>query len=128
VTRPGRGGERLLTEAELGIMTVLWRLGEGTVAEVRDAIPRRLAYTSVSTLLRILEQKGVVGSRKEGRGHLYRPRVAKQAYQAVSLRHLVGRLFDGAPVSLVRRLLEEEDLSPEELRELRRLVARTTRR
>jgi predicted transcriptional regulator len=127
VARQDRGRERLLTEAELGIMTILWRLGEGTVADVRAALPRRLAYTSVSTLLRILEQKGVVGSRKEGRGHVYRPRVPKETYEAVSLRHLVGRVFDGAPVSLVRRLLEQEELSPEELRELRRLVARKAR-
>jgi predicted transcriptional regulator len=127
VTHEANAPERLLTAAELEIMTVLWRLGEGTVAEVREALSRSLAYTSVSTLLRILEQKQVVASRKHGRGHLYRPRVPKEAYERVSLRHLLGRVFDGAPVSLVRRLLEEEELSAGELKELRRLLARKAR-
>ena len=107
-------------------MTVLWRLGEATVAEVLGALPasRRRAYTSVSTILRILEQKGLVGARPRGRQHVYSPRVRKRAYQAATLRHLVGRVFDGAPVALVRRLLEDEEMTAAELAELRELVER----
>src|SRR5687767_8274781 len=103
----GAAAPRLLTATELEIMTVLWRLGESTAAGVQEALAprRRLAYTSVSTMLRILEQKGVVASRKEGRGHVYVPRVAKQEYESVSVRHLVGSVFDGAPVALVQRLV-----------------------
>jgi len=117
---------RLLTEAELELMTVLWKLGEATVADVLECLPagRRRAYTSVSTILRILEQKGVVAARARGRQHVYSPRVGKPVYQAASLRHLVGRVFDGAPVALVRRLLEEEELTSAELAELRELVER----
>jgi predicted transcriptional regulator len=117
---------RLLTQAELEIMTELWRLGEATVHQVMEALPagRRLAYTSVSTILRILEQKGVVGSRRDGtgRGHVYAPRVPKEDYEALSLRDLIGRVFDGAPVSLVRCLVENESLSAQELAAIRAML------
>jgi BlaI family transcriptional regulator, penicillinase repressor len=122
--------ERLLTEFELEVMTVLWRLGQATVAEVQADLPRQpVAYTSVSTMVRILEQKGFVRSRKEGRLHVYAPRVPKQEYEAVALRHVIGKLFDGAPVNLVRALVEAEELSPGEIDELKALfVAREKRR
>lgn len=107
-------------------MSILWRLKQGTVHQVQEALPsgRRLAYTSVSTILRILEQKGVVASRREGRGHVYSPRVAKEAYEARSLRDLIGRVFDSAPVSLVRCLVENEKLSAEDLATIRTLLER----
>jgi predicted transcriptional regulator len=104
-------------------MTVLWRLGEGTVAAVQAGLPRQpIAYTSVSTIVRILEQKGYVRSRKEGRLHVYAPVVPKQQYETVALRHVIGKLFDGAPLNLVRRLVAAEDLSPEDLAELKALL------
>ena len=122
VASPKKG--RQLTEVELELMTILWKIGEGTVNDVLLALPaaRKLAYTSVSTILRILEQKGIVGSRKEGRGHVYLPKLEKEAYEASSLRHLVTRVFDGTPAALVRRLLETERLSEEELAEIRVLL------
>lgn len=69
-----------LTEVELELMGYLWKLNEATVNDVVSALPeaRKLAYTSVSTMLRILEQKGVVDSRKEGRGHVYFPNLRKK--------------------------------------------------
>jgi predicted transcriptional regulator len=117
---------RPLTEVELEVMTALWRLGEASAGHVREALAERraLAYTSVSTMLRILEQKGVVASRKEGRGHLYRPLVTKQEYESRSVHHLVARVFDGEPRALVTRLLEVEDLSAEDLAGLRELLDR----
>jgi len=117
---------RLLTQAELEIMSALWRLEQGTVHQVLESLPsgRRLAYTSVSTILRILEQKQVVGSRREGtgRGHVYFPRVPKEEYEAHSLRDLIGRVFDGAPVSLVRCLVENQDLSAHDVAAIRALL------
>jgi predicted transcriptional regulator len=121
-----RASKRLLTQAELEVMSILWRLGEGTVRQVIDGLPagRRLAYTSVSTILRILEQKQVVGSRREGsgRGHVYFARVPKQEYEARSLRDLIGRVFDGAPVSLVRCLVQNETLDPKDVAAIRDLL------
>lgn len=115
---------RLLTEVELEIMQILWDRGEGTVNDVRDALPaeRDLAYTSVSTVLRILEKKGVTTSRKEGRGHVYRPTMSRSEHEGLALHHLVCRVFDGEPTSLVARLLDSEGMSPEALAALRRLI------
>ena len=116
--------EKLLTDVELELMTALWQLGEGTVHDVLATLPsaRTLAYTSVSTVLRILVGKGVLVVRKEGRGHVYVPRISKAAYEATSLRHIVQRVFDGAPDALVRRLLEIEELSEQKLAAIRALL------
>ena len=116
--------EKLLTGVELELMTCLWQLGEGTVHDVLGALPaaRPLAYTSVSTVLRILVGKGVLVVRKEGRGHVYVPRVSKAEYEATSLRHIVQRVFDGAPDALVRRLLETEKLTEPKLAAIRALL------
>ena len=116
--------EKLLTAVELEMMSVLWAKGSGTVNDVQRALSseRKLAYTSVSTMLRILEQKGVLASRKEGRGHVYVPRLEKHDYEARSVRHLVDRVFGGAPAQLVQRLLEVESLSEEEIGNIRRLL------
>src|SRR4029453_18499824 len=88
--------ERPLTEVEVELMTILWRLGEGTVNAVLEELPpeRPLAYTSVSTILRILEKKAVVATRKQGRGHVYVPQISKQEYEARSLRRLLSSVFD----------------------------------
>ena len=113
--------QKLLTDVELELMTALWQKGEGTVHDVLEILPasRKLAYTSVSTVLRILVSKGVLAVRKEGRGHVYVPRLSKADYEATSLRHMVQRVFDGAPDALVRRLLETEELNDERLAAIR---------
>jgi predicted transcriptional regulator len=116
--------KRLLTDMELELMTLLWQKGEGTVHDVLEMLPpsRKLAYTSVSTVLRILVGKGVLAVRKEGRGHVYVPRISKADYEATSLRHMVRRVFDGAPDALVRRLLETGDLDEQSLAAIRALL------
>ncbi|MBU8894298.1 BlaI/MecI/CopY family transcriptional regulator [Corallococcus sp. M34] len=117
---------RQLTPVELELMHIVWRLGEVSVADVLAALPpeRKLAYTSVSTVLRILEQKEVVRSRKEGRGHLYSARLPREAYEAHSVRHLVDTLFDGTASALVARLVEALPMSAEEVEQLRKLLGR----
>ena len=123
--RPRRTARpRLLTEVELELMSTLWRLGEATVREVLDQLPRgrTLAYTSVSTILRVLEGKELVTSRKQGKAHVYRPTLSKSDYESRSLRHLVNKVFDGAPSSMVQRLLDDEGLSREELREIQQAL------
>jgi len=115
---------KLLTETELELMTILWRLGEGSVSDVIKQLPkeRELAYTSVSTILRILEQKGVLSTRKEGRGHIYTPQVEKSDYEAKTVKHVVDRVFDGTPVALVRQLLDTVKLNENDLKELKNLI------
>jgi predicted transcriptional regulator len=116
--------QKELTAVELEMMNVIWRIGPCSVAQVQEHLrpQRELAYTSISTMVRILEQKGYVTSEKEGRGHLYAAAVSKESYQALSLKRIVRNVFDGAPSLLVQRLLASEALAPEELAQIRSLL------
>lgn len=112
-----------LTDVEHELMTTLWAKGEGTVRDVQGALPegRDLAYTSVSTVLRILEQKGVLKSKKDGQRHIYVPVLSKASYEKAALRQIVTTVFD-TPRSLVARLIDDESLSSEDLKELKKLL------
>ena len=110
------------TDRELDIMGVLWSLGSATVAEVQERLPDKLAYTTVLTILRTLEQKTAVGHEEEGRAHRYKPLVKRAAAGARALRRLVDKLFQGSPELLLTQLVSERDLSEAELRRLRRLL------
>jgi predicted transcriptional regulator len=113
-----------LTDVELELMTILWSLGEGTVREVMEKLPkgRDLAYTSVSTVLRILEQKGVLESRKAGASHIYVPLLDKETYESSSVKHLVSTVFADTPANLVARLVSDENLSAEDLQRIRAIL------
>ena len=123
-SKPEPEAPRPLTPVELELMQLVWKQGEVSVADVLAALPpeRALAYTSVSTVLRILEQKGVVRSRKQGRGHLYSAVLPREAYEAQSVRHLVDTLFEGTPSALVARLVEAVPLAPDEVEQIRKLL------
>jgi predicted transcriptional regulator len=120
----GSQKSKMLTDVELELMTILWRIGEGSVAGVMTELPqgRDLAYTSVSTILRILEQKKILKTRKEGRGHIYIPILSKTDYEAKTVRHVVENVFEGAPITLIRTLLDTVDLNNEELEEIRKII------
>ncbi len=107
-------------------MDVLWKRGPSTVGEVHDALPDRdkIAYSTVLTTLRILEEKGYLDHEQRGRAYVYRPLVARDDARQSGVRHLVNRLFDDSPKALVLNVLENEDFSAEELAELRRLINR----
>ena len=127
--RPPKDSKRIqkaLTAAELEMMNVIWRIGPCSVSQVVEQLQphRDLAYTSVSTIVRILEQKGFVTSAKEGRGHLYAAAVPKEEYQAMSLKHLMSNVFDDTPTLLVERLLDNESLTTEELSKIKVLLRR----
>jgi predicted transcriptional regulator len=115
---------RMLTAVELEVMQALWDLGQGTVKDVIERLPpdRDLAYTSVATMLKILEKKRFASSRKSERAHVYLPLVTREQYQSKSLHHMVDRVFRGAPSTLVMRLIHETPLSKEELESIRHLI------
>lgn len=116
--------QNTLTEVELELMTILWRLGEGSVNDVVAELPknRTLAYTSVSTILRILEQKKILEARREGRSHIYVPRLLKRDYEASTLQNVVTKVFDGAPVAMVRQLLDVASITQSDLSEIKTLL------
>ncbi|MGH9122971.1 MAG: BlaI/MecI/CopY family transcriptional regulator, partial [Acidimicrobiales bacterium] len=90
-----------LGDRELDVMGILWASGSGTVAEVREALPVELAYTTVLTILRNLEEKEFVSHETEGRAHRYFPRVAKKEARATLVGRLVDKLFHGSPEQLL---------------------------
>ncbi len=111
------------TDRELDVMNVLWDAGSATVAEVRERLSDDLAYTTVLTVLRTLDQKGYVAHIGEGRAHRYRPLVKRAAAGRSALRRLVEKVFAGSPELLLTQLVSDKNLSDEELRRLRKLLA-----
>jgi predicted transcriptional regulator len=104
-------------------MDVLWEKGRGTVSEIVEALPEaRLAYSSVLTMMRILEQKGYVRHEKEGRAFIYLPLVDREQARKSVIGYLLKRFFNNSPELLVVNLLEHEDVSPEEIRKLRYMI------
>ena len=110
------------TDRELDVMTVLWDRGSATVAEVREALADELAYTTVLTMLRILEEKGHVGHQDEGRAHRYHPLVERQEAGESAVRRLTRKLFRGSPELLLTHLVSDRELSEAELIRMRELL------
>lgn len=113
-----------LTEAELRLMNVLWDRGEATVGEVTEALTGEpaLAYSTVLTTMRIMEQKGYVGHKQRGRAFVYEPLVDRQTASRSALRQLMSRFFDNSPRLLVLNVLEDEEIDAKELKRLRALI------
>jgi len=112
----------VLGDRELDVMGVLWDLGSGTVAEVRDRLPADLAYTTVLTILRNLEAKELLTHTAEGKAHRYFPKVARKTARRSALTRIVDKLFHGQPEQLVAQLVEDEHLTADDLRRLRAML------
>lgn len=110
------------TERELDVMAVLWDRGASTVAEVRGHLPDELAYTTVLTVLRTLEEKGYVGHQEEGKAYRYRALVERGTAGTSALRRMMRKLFRDSPELLLTQLVSDRELSDEELRRMRRLL------
>src|SRR5271168_2735129 len=114
-----------LTEAELRLMKMLWQRGESAVGELVAAMPEgsALAYNSVLTTIRILEQKGYVHHRQEGRAFLYSPSIAEHEASRTEVRHIMQRFFGNSRERLLLSLLGDDEITPEELRRLKEAIA-----
>jgi len=110
------------TDRELDLMAVLWERGPSTVAEVREALEDALAYTTVLTVLRTLEEKGSVGHEEVGRAYRYHALVARETAGRSALRRMLGKLFAGSPELLLTQLVDERDMAADELGRLRALL------
>ena len=119
-----RRPSRSLTDAEARVMAVLWDSHKASVADVVRVLSRRRAvsYSTVQTILRILETKGYVAHDKVARAFIYRPLVDERQARRRALRHLVSRLFKGSTSLLVLNVLEDERIDPDELRQLKKLI------
>jgi predicted transcriptional regulator len=112
----------VLTGREMDVMNVLWKLGSGTVSEVREGLSDELAYTTVLTILRTLEKKGHVRHEAEGRAHRYLPLVERAHAQESAVRRVTRKLFGGSPELVMAHLLNEKGLTQKQLRRLKALV------
>ncbi len=121
-----RKTHELLTEVELEFMTLLWELGDASVRDVLSKMDedRDLAYTSAATILRILEQKGFVSSKKDGKSLIYSAILTKNEYQSRLLKDVSAKLFDNTPAALVATLVNDDHLTQDALEELRVLLGR----
>lgn len=115
-----------LTDAEAEVMAILWRIHPASVSDIVTAMNERRAvtYSTVQTILRILETKGYVTHDKVARAFIYKPAVDARQARLRALRHLVRRLFDGSPSLLVLNVLEDEELDAAEREQLRKLIER----
>jgi BlaI family penicillinase repressor len=114
-----RKPSKTFTDKELEIMQAIWELGEATVKELQERLPGDQHYNSILTIIRVLERKGHLIHRVEGRAHIYRAKVSQQKSSRRVLKHLVENVFGGSASSLVLHLVETGDLTEEDLREVR---------
>jgi BlaI family penicillinase repressor len=114
-----------LGDLQLRIMRVLWKQGEVTVADVHEALggSAKFAYTTIATMLRKMEARGLLDHREEGRSFVYKAKVAEEAVSTSMADDLLERLFGGSLTQAVNHLLSSREVSKEELRELERLIA-----
>tara|TARA_R110002111_G_scaffold247140_2_gene310069 strand:+ start:80325 stop:80699 length:375 start_codon:yes stop_codon:yes gene_type:complete len=112
-----------LTKCELEVMDVVWRKGRATVQEVMDSLERPLAYTTVMTTLKILdESRKVVRRKKEGRAYVYEPAVSREKISRSMTDDLTRRLFGGSVKSLVLSLFESDSMSQSDIEELKQAI------
>lgn len=109
---------RLLTDLELELMTVIWELEKATVKEVLTHLPEDRAYTTVATVMKILEQKGFLKCQKDNYAHSFHPLVSKETYEKTCIDHMVTHVFDGEPLALVQRLLHAKKLSKHDIEQI----------
>ena len=119
-----RKQSQLLTDGEHRIMEVIWRKGSATVAEVAEALAGKdgAAYTTILTMMRIMRVKGYLRCRKEGRAHVYIPRVDRDTAARKAVRQLLGKFFAGSPGELVLTFLRDEEISLKEIDDLKRKI------
>lgn len=114
--------EIIFTDRELDVMAVLWDMGSGTVAEVKERLSDPLAYTTVLTILRTLEEKGRIAHKEEGRAYRYYPLVQRTEARESHVRRLTRKLFQDSPELLITQLVGDESLTKEQLKRLRTLL------
>lgn len=117
----------LFTDREADVMHILWERGPSVVSDVQKLLSDKLAYTTVLTVLRTLEGKGYVRHEEDGRQHRYSATVQRQAAQKSALRHLLRKFFKDSSEVLFAQLVSDRNLSEEEIRRIRKLLAERSR-
>ncbi len=119
-----RPPSKTLTDQELEIMKIIWERQNATVRDVYEALleRRKVAYTTVMTMMKILENKGYLIRKQVDRAYVYRPAQPKSRVIGAMVRDFVNRVFNGSAEPLLVHLIEDRQLTPEEMAEIRRLI------
>jgi len=122
--------KNVLAEQELEIMKIVWRKGSATVRDVYEELlgQRKIAYTTVMTMMGILEQKGFLKKSADERAYLYTPAQPQREVVGSMVQDFVKRVFNGSAKPLLVHLIEDQTISPEELDEISRLLKETRRK
>jgi BlaI family transcriptional regulator, penicillinase repressor len=123
-----RQPSKTFTDKELEIMRVIWDRGEATAKEIQEALPGDdRHYNSVLTIIRVLERKGHLTHRAEGKAHIYRAKAKQEKAQRRVISHLIEQLFGGSAAAMILHLVETGDLTEEDLKEVREQIAARSR-
>jgi predicted transcriptional regulator len=122
-----RKPSEVFTDKELQIMKVVWQMGEASVKDIQERLPGDPHYNSVLTIIRVLERKGHLVHRAEGKAYFYRAGESKEKARARLLRHLVDQVFSGSAPSAVLSLVEAGDLTKQDLDEIREKIKGTAK-
>jgi predicted transcriptional regulator len=117
-----RQPSKTFTDKELEIMRVIWERGEATAREIQEALPGERHYNSVLTIIRVLERKGHVAHRAEGKAHIYRAKAKPEKAQRRVISHLIEQVFGGSAAAMILHLVETGDLTEEDLKEVREQI------
>ncbi|HYL98531.1 MAG TPA: BlaI/MecI/CopY family transcriptional regulator [Blastocatellia bacterium] len=119
-----RKPSEVFTDKEIEIMRIVWQLKEATIKDIQQQLPGEPHYNSVLTIVRVLERKGHLVHRAEGKTFFYRAAESKEKARSKVLRHLIDEVFGGSAASVVMNLAQAGDLTKEDLDEIRRKVAK----
>jgi BlaI family transcriptional regulator, penicillinase repressor len=112
-----------LGDLQKAVMEIVWDLGEATVNQVRDRLRRkRLAYTTVLSVMQKLDKAGWLTHREEGRAYVYQPATSREEAGRSSLRQFINRVCGGDPIAMFQHLLDDQGLSADDLTELRKMI------
>ena len=122
-----RKPSELFTDKEMEIMKLVWQMGEATVKEIQERLPGEPHYNSVLTIIRVLERKGHLVHRAEGKTYFYRPNESSENARSRLLRHLVDQVFGGSATSAVLNLVETGDLTKSDLDAIRAKIGKQSK-
>ncbi|MEO1051714.1 MAG: BlaI/MecI/CopY family transcriptional regulator [Bacteroidota bacterium] len=112
-----------LTKTEERVMHILWRIKKGFVRDVLDQLPEpKPPYNTISSVIRVLEQKGFVGHKAYGKTHEYFPKVTKLAYKKFAFKNMISDYFDGSVENVVSFMVKEQDLDQSEIDEIKEII------
>ncbi len=119
-----------LTATEYELMTIIWNLGQASVRDVMEQLPknRDLAYTSVATILRILEKKKILRYEASGRKHVFIPQISRDMFVKETTTEIIAELFDNDPLELVAYLLKDTKLNKKDLDSLKTLIEKKSKK